>query len=192
MTHSKHNSISVLLLFVAFFNATCQSPNSDKGKQFVNNPVLFSRSFVDSIPQPNGSVNQYRTIYTSDQVKVIDSLISDFEKKTTIQIAIISFDTSMFERDSIEAVTLKVARYWGIGQKDKNNGIVIGICTGYRIMTIRNGYGIEKILSDTETKDIIDSAFIPGFKEGDYFEGTIKGLNTLMKILTKKTNSMGD
>lgn len=88
--------------------------------------------------------------------------------------------------DSLEALTQRIGNVWGVGQKETNNGVVIGICPEYRRMTIRNGYGIEKILSNKETKEIIDKYFIPEFKEGKYFEGTITGLEELFQILTKK------
>jgi len=57
---------------------------------------------------------------------------------------------------------------------------------GYHKMTIRNGYGIEKILSDSETKEIIDNAFIPSFRKDEYYQGTLNGLNKLMDILRKR------
>jgi uncharacterized protein len=187
MTLSKQYSILTFLLVTVLLTATCQTTSSNKDNQRIKNPVLFNHSFVDSLPQPSDYVNQYAFIYSPSEVSTIDSLIADFEKKTTIQIAVISFDTSMFERDSLEAVTLKIAKFWGVGQKDKNNGVVIGICSGYRKMNIQNGYGIEKILTNEETKEIIDSAFIPSFREYNYFEGTMKGLKSLMKILGSRT-----
>jgi len=63
--------------------------------------------------------------------------------------------------------------------------VTIGICRGYRKMRIQNGDGIEKILTDRETKEIIDTAFIPSFKDGKYFEGTLIGVKTLIATLGK-------
>jgi uncharacterized protein len=72
--------------------------------------------------------------------------------------------------------------------KRKNNGIVIGISRGYRKMRIQNGKGIESVLTDEETKKIIDTSFIPHFREGKYYEGTINGLKNLMETLIKNTS----
>lgn len=47
-------------------------------------------------------------------------------------------------------------------------------------MRIQNGFGIEEVLSDAETKSIIDSSFIPEFKKGKYFKGTFEGVLDLM------------
>jgi uncharacterized membrane protein YgcG len=71
-----------------------------------------------------------------------------------------------------------------VGQKQKNNGVTIGLSKGYRFMRIENGYGIQNILTDNETKKIIDSAFIPYFKKGEYFEGIVNGLEAIMKKLS--------
>jgi uncharacterized protein len=148
---------------------------------------LATRQLIrDSLPKPHGFVNDYENIYTDRDEAVLDSLIRAFEKKTTIQIVVITFDTTMTTRDSLDALTLYIGNAWGVGQKGKNNGVAIGISRGYRRITIRNGYGIEMILTNEETKQIIDTAFIPDFRESRYFEGTSKGLLELMSILEQR------
>jgi len=145
---------------------------------------LSSQEIKESrIPQQRDYVNDFERIFTPKEIQTLDSLIVDFEKRTTIQIAIITIDTNMMKKSELDSWTLKVLRTWGVGQKDKNNGILIGISMGYRIMRIQNGYGIVKILSNQETKEIIDKDFIPFFKEAKYFEGTLNGLKALMKKL---------
>ena len=74
----------------------------------------------------------------------------------------------------------------GVGEKDKNNGVVIGVSKGYKQMRIQNAFGIEKILSDDETKQIIETDFIPHYKAGAYFKGTYAGLMALMYILKER------
>jgi len=135
------------------------------------------------IPKQIGYVNDFERIYTPEEVEILDSLIADFEKRTTIQIAIITIDTTMMKKEDLDSWTLKVLKTWGVGQKGKNNGILIGISMGYRRIRIQNGYGIEKILSNQETKEIIDKDFIPFFKQSKYFEGTLNGLKALIKKL---------
>ena len=158
--------------------------------QFLLLAGLFitSRSIGQSIkdaniPKPTGFVNDFEKIYTPGEITILDSLIAGFEKRTTIQIAIITIDTTMMKKEDLDAWTLSVMNAWGVGQKDKKNGMLIGISRGYRIMRIQNGYGIEKNLSDLETKKLIDNDFIPFFKEAKYFEGTMNGLKAIMKKL---------
>lgn len=152
-----------------------------------HNLQSFRKTFWENLPKPNGYVNDFENLFTNIEETTLDSLVGDFEKRTTVQMAVVTIDTIMTSADSLDALTLRIGNVWGVGQKDKNNGVVIGICRGYRKMRIQNGYGIEKILSDNETKQIVDTAFIPSFREGKYFKGTFNGLKTLMQRLEGKS-----
>ena len=162
MTLPKYLSILTLLILTVTMTASCQIIRNGKTEDSTEKKLhSFRQIFWDSLPQPVGYVNDYENLYTDKQEKTLDSLIRDFEKRTTIQIAVVTFDTTMTTPDSLDALTLRIAKAWGVGQKDKNNGVVISISEGYRQMRIQNGYGIEKVLTDAETKQIIDTAFIP-------------------------------
>ena len=89
----------------------------------------------------------------------------------------------MVMQQDLDAYTLKLANTWGVGKKGSNNGIIIAIAPYMRRVRINNGLGIEKKLSDAETKNIIDSIITPNFKKGDYFEGTRQGLIAIMNKL---------
>jgi hypothetical protein len=129
---------------------------------------------------PKDYVNDYINLFTPAQIATLDSLIRNYEKKTTNQVAIITIDNRWIKVDSFELFITKVHNVWGIGQKDKNNGILIGICPGHRKMRISNGYGIEKVFTDADTKKVIDSFILPEYKKGNYFEGTRDGLRAIM------------
>lgn len=187
MTFLKFLSILTLLILTVTSTASCQAKGKSKTENSAAQKLgLFRQIFWDSIPEPVGYVNDYENLYTDAEEKSLDSLIGDFERRTSIQVAVITFDTTMTTPDSLDALTLRIANVWGVGQKEKNNGVVIGISKGYRRMRIQNGYGIEKVLTDEETKQIIDTAFIPRFREAQYFEGTFQGLQTLMLTLEKR------
>ena len=103
-----------------------------------------------------------------------------------MEIAVVTITRKFKSNEDFDAYTLALARKWGVGKKSKDNGIVIGINPTIRYMRIHNGNGIENILSDIETKDIIDKLFTPSFKKGDYYQGTLKGLEGIMKHLTER------
>ena len=67
-----------------------------------------------------------------------------------------------------------------MGRKETNNGGVILLCSGYRRIRISTGYGVEKVPSDEEVKKVIDLFFVPSFREGAYFDGTLRGMESLM------------
>lgn len=139
-------------------------------------------------PKATGHVNDFTNLFTPAETHTLDSFIGLHEKETTNQLAIITIDSMMLGKCDIEQYTLEIANEWGVGQKGKNNGVLIGIAPGLRQMRIQNGYGIEKIISNTETKTIIDSFFIPEFKSGNYFKGTINGLSEIIKRLNQPSN----
>ena len=128
-----------------------------------------------------GWTSDFEHIFSSDQISELDSIISNFEKETTNEIAIVTIESSWTTKESFDSLTLAIAKNWGIGKKGKNNGILIGISTGLRTIRIQNGYGIEAKLTDAETKKIIDDIILPEFKNGKYFEGTKSGLIALMQ-----------
>jgi uncharacterized protein len=74
----------------------------------------------------------------------------------------------------------------GVGRKEINDGMLIGISGSLRSIRIHNGYGIEKILSDEETRHFLDSLFIPAFKQGDFYGGTNRGINAIIKTLIER------
>ncbi|MEI9909116.1 MAG: TPM domain-containing protein [Bacteroidota bacterium] len=145
--------------------------------------TLCQNHKTDSLPQPVGFVNDFEDIFSTTQENYLDSMIRAYEEKTTIQIALITVDSSMTSRRDFDNYILQIANAWGVGKKGKDNGITIGISKGYRTMRIQNGYGIESVLSDIETKNIIDTAFILPFKRGEYFEGVANGLKAIMNKL---------
>ena len=96
------------------------------------------------------------------------------------------FDFEYISEEKFEDLTLHMARTWKIGKVDKDNGILIGISKGYRRIRIQNGNGIEKIITDDETKNIIEKYFIPYFRKSEYYDGTFIGLGELIKLLKNK------
>lgn len=130
---------------------------------------------------PIGWTNDYEHIFTLREIEIFDSIISDFEFKTTNEIVIVTVDSSMTTIDKFDSLFLSIHNAWGVGKKDKDNGIVFGFSAGLRKIRINKGDGIAVKLSDKETKEIIDDIIIPEFKAGNYFEGTRKGLLAIME-----------
>ncbi len=144
-----------------------------------------SNSYWDNIPKPIGWVNDFEEIFTPEEERKLDSLIQDFEDRTTVEIAVITIPKAAVEVGKFEELTLRIAQTWGVGKKETNNGILIGISTGYRKIRIQNGLGIEKQMSNEQTKKVIDEVFIPNFKIGNYYTGTFNSIQAIKQILEK-------
>jgi len=141
--------------------------------------TLFSQSDF-KFPDKQGYVNDFEGVFSSEQILELEKLIQKHEKETTNQIVIVSIK-SFAPYETLFGYSLKLAEYWGVGQKDKNNGIAIVFGKQIRQIRIQVGYGLEKKLKDEEAKKIIDNVMIPDFKNGDYFMGIKKGLTEIIK-----------
>ena len=177
------NRFLFLFLATLFLQASCQSSTQTTKAPLQTNQ---SPSPTDSLPKSVGYVNDFENLYTIEEQKHLDELITEFEDATTVQMALVSIPAYFIKNGNIDDYTLQLGRTWGVGRKDKNNGILIGISSELRHMRIQNGTGIETILSNAETKRIVDSFFIPEFKKGNYYAGTLKGIQEVMKTLKEK------
>jgi uncharacterized protein len=160
---------------------------SNKQKEKRNASISeFREIYWNNLPKPVSWTNDYENLFTETEQKKLDSIISKFEKETEIEISIVTIDTIKVSKENFDDLTLHIAKSWGIGKTEKDNGILIGISKGYRRIRIQNGNGIEKIITDEETKNIIENYFIPEFKKGEYYNGTLNGLRELIKLLKRK------
>jgi len=129
------------------------------------------------VPDPTGWVNDFAYLFSTAEEKYFDSLLGSNE------IAIVTIPDSWTTAEKFDSLIVAIHNQWGVGKKDKNNGIVIGISPTLRKIRISNGFGIEAMLTDDETKNIIENIIFPEFKQEHFFEGTKKGVLAIMKEL---------
>lgn len=178
-----HISLILVFTFLMMANCFCQSNSKEESKIFDKKPTFDTT--LNDFAKPIGYVNDYGGLYTPEQIFEMDSLIYDFETKTSIQLVVITFDSIRAKSNEIDELTETIGKGWRVGG-DSSKGLVIGISKPYRRMRIQNGEYIQSILSDSETKEIIDLVFIPEFKNGHYYKGTLFGLKSIM--ITLKNN----
>jgi uncharacterized protein len=180
----------IIFITALFSILACES----KVQSTANNAALIDSSSIgaardtvtDTFPKPLGWVSDFENILTDKQEKYLDSIIKAYEKKTTIEIAVVTLDSTMTKKEKFNEFAVGLTKSWGVGKRGKNNGITICISGGLRTIRINNGYGIEEVLSNDETKQIIEKYFIPYFRKGDHYSGIKAGLKALMAHLDKK------
>lgn len=111
---------------------------------------------------------------------MLDSMVRAFEKETTAEIVVVTLSENFAPLAKFDSMVTVLHNTWGAGKKGKNNGVLVAICNDYRRIRISNGYGIEAKMTDEETKEIIDTIFIPEFRKSEFYEGTRKGLMAIM------------
>jgi uncharacterized protein len=123
----------------------------------------------------------FERVFTKTEIEYLDSMISDFEHTTKAEIKIFTFDSSMVTKSEFDSLINLIPFTLKVDTNHIQNGIVIGLSKGLRTIRIKTGVVIQAVLTDEETKLIIDQNMIPEFKEGRYFLGTVKGLSEIMK-----------
>lgn len=175
------------LLFLAL-NLNAQNTEITQIDSLKSKSVeMYREIYWNNLPKPLGWTNDYEHLFTKTEQTKLDSIILKFEKETEIEISIVTIDTLKTSKEKFEDLTLHIAKTWKIGKAEKDNGILIAISKGYRKIRIQNGNGIDKIITNEETKKIIDNYFIKGFKKGEYYKGTLNGLCEIIKLLKSKT-----
>lgn len=112
----------------------------------------------------------------------IEGKLAAHEAKTTDQIVVATVPT--LGDLTVEEYGNRLFRQWALGQKDRNNGILLLVAPKERKLRIEVGYGLEGTLTDALSKVIITTAIAPRFKQGDYAGGIEAGVDAIASILT--------
>lgn len=130
-------------------------------------------------PSPPKLVNDFTHTLQPYQVEALEQKLVKYDDSTSNQVAVVIISTlgDYSERD----VALEILRRWGVGNKDKNNGIVFLVAIDDRKMRIEIGYGLEGTFSDITAKDILENEVKPSFKEKNYYRGIDRGTNAIMQ-----------
>jgi uncharacterized membrane protein YgcG len=128
---------------------------------------------------PTGFVNDYANLLNTEQVYQLESKVSNFEKKTDIEIAV-AIVTSLDGND-IDTYKNSLFRQWGVGKAGRNNGLLVVISPNDRKWGIEIGYGLEPYLTDYTSYDMAETHLVPNFKAGNYYQG----LDELISVMTK-------
>lgn len=178
------NKLLCLLVLLINLNAFSQEIDQSTVDSLKMEAVENFRNLYELNPIKHyGWVTDYEKLYSKNEIKILNDLINKFEKDTSNEIAIVTLDSLRVTNANFDDLSLRIAQKWGIGKSEKDNGILIAISKHCKRIRIQNGNGIEKLISDDETKAIIEKYFIPEFRNNNYYNGTINGLLALMKKL---------
>ena len=133
------------------------------------------------VPQLTGRVvDQANMIKAADEASLVARLEAH-EEATGNQVVVLTVNS--LEGDSLEDFSLRVARTWALGQKDRNNGVLFLIAKNDRKMRIEVGYGLEGTLTDAVASFIIRQTVTPMFKQGLFNGGINAGTGQIIDVL---------
>ncbi len=114
------------------------------------------------------------------------SALRELEEKTTAQMVVLA--VSALDRETIETVSLRTFMQWKLGQKGKDNGLLLTVALKERKYRFEAGYGLESVLPDSLLGSIGREKLAPFFKEGKYGEGIAAATKEMLAVLAKNYN----
>ncbi|MCK2084034.1 TPM domain-containing protein [Aeromonas sp. 3925] len=134
-----------------------------------------------NFPALSGRVVDEAALMSRKQAHQLTQQLAAFEKRSGIQLVVVSVDS--LDGETIEEYGYQLGRHWGIGQKGKNNGVLLLIAQDERKVRIEVGYGLEGALPDAIAANIIQTRILPAFKRGDMVAGVVAGSQGIMQAL---------
>ena len=116
----------------------------------------------------------------------IEGWLRELEEKTTAQVAVVTVPTT--GQQTIEEYAVKLFQSMGVGQKKKDNGVLLVIAARDHKLRIEVGYGLEGALTDAISWRIINEIIAPEFKAGHFSQGVAKGVWAIVSVVAKEYN----
>lgn len=139
-------------------------------------------TFAVNFPSLTGRIVDQANIIPVDTRNSIEPKLADLEAKSGIQLVVAT--VSSLEGQDIEPYANELFRSWKLGEKAKNNGVLLLVAPKERRVRIEVGYGLEGTLTDALSKVIITNAITPRFKSGDFGRGISRGVDDIITVLT--------
>src|SRR6186997_625855 len=144
--------------------------------------LAIAPALAINFPALTGRVVDQANIIQPDTRVAIEQKLADLEAKSGIQLVVATVNS--LEGQEVEPYANELFRKWALGEKQKNNGVLLLVAPNERRVRIEVGYGLEGTLTDALSKVIIANAVAPRFKAGDFGDGIRRGVDDIITVLT--------
>jgi uncharacterized protein len=153
--------------------------------------LAFSAQAAEVIPpKPDRYFNDYAGVISKKAASRLNEQLAQFERETSDQVVVVVFPKMQSDSD-IADYTQRVAQAWGVGQKERRNGVVLFVFIQDRKMFIQVGYGLEGALPDATAFDITERHIKPLFRTGNYEPGLTTGIDLIFKAIRGEYKGSG-
>lgn len=135
-----------------------------------------------NFPPLTGRIVDQANVIPAETRAALEPKLADLEAKSGIQLVVATV-TSLGGQE-IEPYANELFRAWKLGEKAKDNGVLLLVAPNERRVRIEVGYGLEGTLTDALSKVIITNAITPRFKAGDFGGGISRGVDDIVTVLT--------
>ena len=134
-----------------------------------------------TFPALSGRVVDEAGLLSAGDRAALTASLADLEARTTDQLVVVTLKS--LRGTTIEDYGYQLGRHWGIGQKDRDSGVLLIVAATERSVRIEVGYGLEGTLTDAATKLIIETTILPALKAGDVAGGIKGGAAQITQLL---------
>ena len=131
-------------------------------------------------PNPPRLVNDLAHLMQPKEADALEQKLVAYNDSTSSQIAVVTVPN--LGGNDIADYAQKLYRAWGIGQKGKNNGILVLVAQQEHAARIQTGQGLEGAVPDALAKRIISNTLVPAFKQNQYYAGLDRGTDQLIAL----------
>lgn len=146
----------------------------------ISYQTFSQNSLVRPKPEPAVFVNDYAQVLSRTEIQQLEEKLRQFDKTTSNQLAIVILPS--LEGNIIDILANQWFKAWGIGQKNKDNGLLILIAIQDRKMRIEVGYGLNKVVTSSEAQKVIENQLKPNFRNNQFFKGLDEATTYLMGL----------
>ncbi len=139
-------------------------------------------AIAQTFPALSGRIVDQANVISASARQTIEPKLVDLEAKSGIQLVVATVNS--LEGQEIEPYANALFRKWQLGEKAKNNGVLLLVAPKEHRVRIEVGYGLEGTLTDALSKVIITNAITPRFKTGDFSDGISRGVDDIITVLT--------
>lgn len=141
-----------------------------------------------AVPPLAARVTDLASMLNADQVATLEKQLADYETRTGSQIAILLLNST--EPETIEQYSIRVADAWKLGRKGVDDGVILLVAKENSAasgrLRIETGRGVQGVLTDAQSKRVLQDVIAPRFQQNDFYGGLAAGVSVITALLDKE------
>jgi uncharacterized protein len=142
--------------------------------------ISVSAQDIPEAPSPPRLVNDFANVLNEGEEGMLERKLRTYNDTTSTQITVVIVD-NLGGYDVMD-YAYRIGEKWGVGQKGKNNGLVVLVSIQDRKAGIATGYGMEATITDAATRRIREEYMNPNFRNGNFYKGLDEATTVIMKL----------
>ena len=136
-----------------------------------------------NFPGYRGWINDFANVIPSGEETKMTGIARELKQKTGAEIAVVTVPE--LQGLTVEQYASQLYQKWGIGSAANDDGVLLLVAVQERKVRIETGYGLEPILPDGKTGEILDAYVVPHLREGDYGAGILAGMLATAQVIAR-------